>query len=316
LAGYETLPIAQIQRTGDRGGLPQLDTRYIPPLLAIDAWPPLGRDIVREIYDMVGKKLEVLSQIVTSRGLTLTSQEPGDLDRVFMLAQVNEAYATLGVLSFARGVHPFAAYTELCRIVGKLSIFGPDRRVPEVPQYDHDDLARIFAWVKERIEALLNAIRDDEYEQEYFVGVGLGMLVTLKPKWLNPDWKWYVGVAYENITDQECRELLAPDQLDWKLGSQSQVEMLFKLAKPGLHLVPLDRTPRSLPANRNWDYYEVSRDNAAWKDVQSTQTLAMRLRDALIVNRNDLQGQRKLIVNYRGKRAVLEFALFAVHLQS
>ena len=80
--------------------------------------------------------------------------------------------------------------------------------MPEVPRYDHDDLARIFIWVKERIESLLNSIRDYEYEQEYFVGVGLGMLVTLKPKWLNPDWKWYVGVAYENITDQECRELL------------------------------------------------------------------------------------------------------------
>ena len=78
----------------------------------------------------------------------------------------------------------------------------------------------------------------------------------------------------------------------------------------------MGRSPRSLPTSRNWDYYEVSRDNAAWKDVQSTQTLAMRLRDALIVNRNELQGQRKLIVNYRGKRAVLEFALFAVRMQS
>jgi hypothetical protein len=40
------------------------------------------------------------------------------------------------------------------------------------------------------------------------------------------------------------------------------------------------------------------------------------VRDALIVNRNDLEGQRKLIVNHRGKRAVLEFALFAVRMQS
>ena len=102
LGGYETLPIAQIQRVGDRGGLPQLDSRYIPPVLGIDAWPPLGRDIVREIYDMLGKKLEVLAEQVMSRGITLVSQEPGDLDRIFMLAQVNEAYATLGVLSFAR----------------------------------------------------------------------------------------------------------------------------------------------------------------------------------------------------------------------
>lgn len=316
LAGYELLPIAQIQRTGERGGLPQLDPNYIPPLLSIDAWLPLARDFVREIYDLIGKKIESLTELVISRGLTLASQEPGDLDRILMLTQLNEAYATLGVMTFARGVHPYEAYRELCRIVGKLSIFGRDRRVPEVPQYDHDDLARIFKWVKERIIDLLNAIRDDEYEQVYFAGLGLGMSVAIKPKWIDSDWNWYVGVAYENITAQECRELLAPDKLDWKLGSQAQVEMIFRAGKPGLHLVPLDRTPRSLPASRNWEYYEVSRDNAAWTDVQRTKSLAMRLREALIVNRGELEGQRQLIVNHRGKRAVLEFALFAVHLQS
>lgn len=314
LAGYELLPIAQIQRTGERGGLPQVDAGYIPPLLSIDAWLPLARDFVREIYDLIGKKIESLTELVISRGLTLASQEPGDLDRILMLTQLNEAYATLGVMTFARGVHPYEAYTELCRIVGKLSIFGSDRRVPEVPQYDHDDLARIFKWVKERIVDLLNAIREDEYEQVYFVGVGSGMMVTIKPKWLASDWKWYVGVSYDGVNEQECRALLAPKELDWKLSSQQKVETVFRLGQPGVHLVPLSRTPRSLPTRGSWDYYEVSRDNSAWQDVQSSQTLAMRLKETAIENRDDLQGQRKLIINHRGKRAEFEFALFAVHM--
>ena len=53
-------------------------------------------------------------------------------------------------------------------------------------------------------------------------------------------------------------------------------------------------------------------EGPAWRDVQATQTLAMRLRDALIINRHELQGHHRIMVHFRGKRAELEFALFAV----
>ena len=154
-SGYEILPIAQIQRAGEQEATPRLDDTYFPPMLAIDAWPALGRDIVRAIYDIIGKKIEVLSEQVVNRGITLTSQEPGDLERLFMLSELNAASSVLAVLAFAPGVHPLTAYVELCRIVGQLSIFGPECRPPEIPHYDHDDLAGIFRKVKEYILYLL-----------------------------------------------------------------------------------------------------------------------------------------------------------------
>ena len=134
LSGYELLPIAQIKRAGEGEAAPQLDDRYIPPLLAIDAWPGLERDIVRAIYDMLGQKIEVLSQQVINRGLSRDARDPGDADRIAMLERLNEAYALLGVLAFANGIHPLTVYTELCRLVGQLSIFGPERRVSEIPR--------------------------------------------------------------------------------------------------------------------------------------------------------------------------------------
>lgn len=312
IAGYELLPIAEIERSGPSGATPQL-TNYIPPLLAVDAWPPLARDYVRAIYDMIGNKLQLLTDQVLSRGLTLASQEPGDLDRLWMLAQLNEAYATLGVLTFANGIHPLAAYTELCRIVGKLSIFGKDRRVGEVPRYDHDDLERIFAWVRQQLDDLLHAIREQGYQQRFFVRAGLGMQVSLEPRWLNPDWQWYVGVSTSDLNEAECRELVSPGQLNWKLGSKDQVEIIFQQARAGLMLVPLDRTPPVLPL-RGWIYFEVGRQNEAWRDVQKTQTLAMRFRESLVYNGHEVGDERTLTVNFRGRRIKLQFALFAVQL--
>jgi type VI secretion system protein ImpJ len=312
ISGYEVLPIAQLERSGAREAVPQIDDKYFPPVLAIDAWPPLGRDIVRAIYDLIGKKSEVLGEQVVNRGITLVSSEPGDLDRLLMLSQLNIAYSTLGVMAFAFGVHPLDAYTELCRIVGRLSIFGPARRPPEIPKYDHDDLARIFRYIKEQIELLLESIRDYEYEQRFFVGEGKGMRVSLETKWLGADWQWFVGVMRGSLSEQECMALLSPGELDWKLGSAKQVDSLFEYGAEGLHLTPLPQSPRALPPGRDWVYYEVSRDNAPWKDVLQTQTLAMRLKDSLIVNRKELQGERKLVVSNRGKQVALQFALFAV----
>ena len=43
-----------------------------------------------------------------------------------------------------------------------------------------------------------------------------------------------------------------------------------------------------------------------------TQTLAMRLTDNLIVNRQQLQGERKIVVSAGGQQVSLQFALFAV----
>ncbi len=312
LEGYEVLPIAQVQRVGQQEAAPTLDVGYIPPLLAVDAWPPLGRDVVRAIYDRVGKKIEVLSEQVINRGITLGSQEPGDLDRLLMLSELNVAYATLGVMAFAEGIHPLRAYVELCRLVGRLAIFGPQRRTPEVPRYDHDDLAGIFYWVREQIELLLDSIRDYEYEQRFFIGEGKGMRVTLESKWFQADWQWFVGVARGGLNEKECLALLSPGGLDWKLGSARQVDALFQYGAAGLHLTPLPQAPRALPPRGDWSYYEVSRQDAAWKDVLETQTLAMRLKDTLIANRANLQGERKLVVVLGDRQAALQFALFAV----
>jgi type VI secretion system protein ImpJ len=313
LSGYEVLPVAQIRRASEEQAVPRIDPDYIPPVIAITAWPPLGRDIVRAIYDIIGQKIEVLSQQIANRGIGLEGRDPGDLDRVMMLTQLNVAFGTLAVLAFAQGIHPLVAYMELCRIVGQLSIFAPERRATDIPAYDHDDLAGIFLHIRQRIERLINAVRDYEFEQRYFIGVGMGMQVTLEPKWFNSDWQWYIGVNKGELSEQECRELLSPGQLDWKFGSSRQVEFLFTHRAAGLQLLLVDRTIRALPSRRDWIYFEVDRkDSAPWRDVQETQTLAMRLKDALIVNRDRLQGERQLVVSVRGKRVALQFAMFAV----
>src|SRR5262249_42086029 len=77
-AGYEVLPIARVQKSAGTNAVPELDVNYIPPLLACDAWKPLSHGILQTIYDVIGRKLELVSQQVVSRGITFDSVAQGD----------------------------------------------------------------------------------------------------------------------------------------------------------------------------------------------------------------------------------------------
>ena len=310
--GYEVLPLCRILRSGGEAAVPCIDPTYFPPMLAIDAWPPLGRDIFREIYYLLGNRLSSLSEQLSSREVTPSGLDPGDLERMWWLSELNQAYCMMSVLSSAPGVHPLLAYTELCRIVGQLSFFGPQRRPPEIPAYDHDDLATIFRRIRDEIQLLLKLIPTGGYLRRDFVGEGLGMKVSLEAEWLGSEWRWFVGVLRQNLDERECVALLEQRGLNWKLGSAQQVDELFRLGIEGLRLEKLAQAPQALPPRRDWLYFEVSRDNAAWKDVVSTQTLAMRLKDTMIANRKELQGEKKIVVSLPNKQVALQFALFAV----
>ena len=310
-SGYETLPIARVKRATVEEASPELDSDYIPPLLAVDAWSPLAIDYVRACYDKIGQKIEILSQRARHRRMSLSSQQPGDLDDLLMLMSLNESYAGLHCLSFANGVHPFVAYHELCKVVGALSVFGDTRTVSDIPAYDHDDLQRIFQWIRLRLDELLEIRQSLEYQQRYFVGVEQGMQVSIEPEWLHANWDWYVGVFSQNLSDAECRELLRPGKLDWKMASSQQIELVFRHGLPGIEQRELTQVPRALPPH-GWIYYEVQRGNSAWRDVLASQTLGLRFKEELIGNLAKLRGQRQLEVVLPTKRAVMEFALFAV----
>ncbi len=183
-SGYEVLPVARVKRSDMAEAVPELDATYIPPLLACDAWKPLEQHVLQPIYDRIGKKLELLSSQVVSRNISFDSGGQGDRSLFEQLRGMNEAYAPLGAMLFAQGVHPFDAYVELCRIVGNLAIFSAQRRADELPRYEHDDLAACFYRVKQQIDALLDIVVEPQYKERPFIGAGLRMQVALESTWL------------------------------------------------------------------------------------------------------------------------------------
>lgn len=310
LTGFEILPLARLTRSpGDAAGL-MLDPNYFPPALTVQSWAELSA-VMRTIFDLMGSRQKILCEVIREKNISLSSHSHGDADKMVLLQVLNQALGELNCLAFARGVHPLVAYTALCRIVGACSIFGEHPGLDSVPRYDHDDLAFIFRWAHDQIRRLIYAVKEDDYEQRYFVGSGPGMMVQLEPAWFGLEWDWYLGVDPINVSKDECLELLG-GKVDWRLGSSDQVHRYFVNLQPGVGLKSLTQAPGVLPSRGNWLYYRVRNDGIPWQHVQATQTLAMRVNTQHIANLDSLEGSRRLRLSVESKIYSLEFAIFAV----
>ena len=313
-AGYEVLPLARIEKSPSAEGTPQLDTTYIPPVLAGDAWAPLQAGILEPIYDRIGKKLELLAQQVVTRGITFDSQAQGDPLIFNQLRVLNEASALLGTLLFAQGVHPLRSYVELCRLVGQLAIFGGARRPPELPRYDHDDLGGCFYRVKQYIDTLLSELVEPGYQVRDFIGAGLRMQVSLEPVWLESIWQMFVGVE-TRLSAEECIRLFTRSGhqgLDMKIGSSERVDEIYRLGESGLKFAHSPRPPRALPSSPGLVFFQVNRESQAqeWQRVQKSLTIAIRLNENLIVG--DIQGQRILKIKAGAQTVAMQFKLYVL----
>ncbi|MFO0949010.1 MAG: type VI secretion system baseplate subunit TssK [Planctomycetota bacterium] len=311
-SGYEVLPIARIEKSSKAEAPPQLDLTYIPPILACDAWRPLADGILQSIYDRIGKKIELLANQVVSRGITFDSKTQGDTLLFEQLRELNEVYAYFGVMMFVEGVSPLAAYLELCRLVGKLAIFGAERRPLELPKYDHDDLGTCFYRVKQYIDALLDIVVEPIYKERTFVGAGLRMQVSLEPAWLESVWQMYLGVKSELDTEECIRLLTRAGELDMKVGSSERVDAIFRLGLAGLRFTHAPRPPRALPVIPGLIYFQINRESQQeeWRNVEKSLTLAIRVNENLIAG--NIQGQRVLVIKTVGTTTTLEFTLFVV----
>lgn len=305
--GYETLPIARIKRADRAEAAPELDETYIPSLLGADAWNPLTSNILHPVYDRLGKKIDLLSQQITSRAITFDSQGQGDRQLLEQLRVMNESFAPLGVQAFAQGVHPYDVYLELCRLIGRLSVFGVARRPPQLPRYDHDDLGTCFWRAKQYIDELLDIVIEPEYRERPFIGAGLRMQVSLEPAWLEAGRGLFVGV--QSPLSAEQTEKLLNRGLDMKLGSSDRVDEIFRMGKAGLKFAYADRPPRSLPQRPGLVYFQIDRaaQTEEWDAVKHSLALAIRLNENLITG--NIQGQRVLTINTGGQTLSLQFML-------
>jgi type VI secretion system protein ImpJ len=314
LAGFETIPIARLHRSSEMNGNLSIDPYYYPPCLTTRSWPSLDRDIMKELHDQLNQRSEFLRRHITERGINFSSQIAGALDRLMLLQSINQGLGTLNCLSFSEGVHPFVAYTALCEMVGRLSVFGADKSNGEMPRYDHEDLHTIFRWALDRIGALID-LGDEGYIQRFFKGDGGPRLrVALDTDWFTSRWRLFLGIHSIEMPATECLRLL-DSTVTWKIASADEVDFCFEKHARSLKLSLLKQAPPALPTQSGWTYFEMREDDR-WQSVRQSASLAIRVNKEQILNFSDLENNQTVILDAAGQRLPIELAVFAVRTKS
>ena len=271
-AGYETLPLLRIQRSGSMDATPRV-LAYVPPLLSCDAWPWLVERLDSLALQIQAKAGELAGQIA-GRGLAIQGHDGAEAERLLKLAALNEALPPLRTILAAPGVTPFAVYLELCRIVGRLGLFLPERVPAPVLPYDHEDIGGRFAALIDQIRQALRGVEASNLVVRHFTRDGDHLRVALEDAWLQADAQVYLGIETDR-SEAECDRLLT--KLDRSIGAALQVEELYARRVPGLTLSPLSRQPIDLQNFGGVAFFEIGREARTWAGVVRDRSLAIRL---------------------------------------
>ncbi|MCA9057582.1 MAG: type VI secretion system baseplate subunit TssK [Planctomycetaceae bacterium] len=304
--GFDAVPLMQLKLGATAEAPPQIDPDYIPPVLCQEAWPQVS-SFVRSVYDRLSATAEQLSRQMIDRGVAFGSGHREDFERILHLHALNTALGSVAPLPFTRGVHPFVIYTELCRAAGCLAIFRRERKISELPSYNHDNIAYCFRELRKLLDIEMGA--DAEYVRIAFAWQGLQMSVRLQSEWLEPDWAFYIGVE-STLSGTRVTELLSERKLDLKAGSSDEVDDIYRRGRRGVRIVPATETPRVFP-RQNWHYFRVDR-NEAWTNVERTLNLGIRFNEQMVEKQSNAANSVDVEDRDTGNLVTLAFSLFAI----
>lgn len=309
--GWESVPIAKLQRSERENAVPKLSSDYVPPLLNCGCWNGLTNDILLSITAQLGAFIKAQADYLRTHGGWSEANQPQIRRAINKLQAVNTAYPYLVQLVEARGITPFHMYSECCRLLGQLSLFRDDWQPPELPLYDHDDLGRIFRAVQLELNAVLRGEGPSQQVQRFpFIGVQEWLEVALDPNWFGGKQKFFVGVQ-SNLPPERLELLFSERWLDWKLGSTRTILQIYRNAEAGLRLTRVPGVHPSLPALQGVTYFEIDPTGPYWEQVQETRTLAMKVNDKYI--RGSFQGQNSItVIDPRKNPRDLKLELFVV----
>ena len=267
-----TLGIAHVvEKRADSSVL--LDRDYCPPCLDIRAATRLV-GYVDELLGLVPQRIEVLAA-------RLNQPEGSNAAQIsdFLLLQVlNRCLPLVRHLSTMSGLHPEQLYRDLASLAGELATFTrSDRRTATYPVYRHTALAQTFAPVLLDLRRALSQVMDARAiaipleEREY------GIRVAVLPDRELLRSATFILAVQAQIPTESVRSGFAPQV---KIGSVEKIRDLVNLQLPGIGLRLLSVSPRQLPFNAEFTYFELDRNSEYWQLLSHSAGFAMHIAGA------------------------------------
>jgi type VI secretion system protein ImpJ len=313
-SGYDSIPIVSLRRSANSQDGVEIVPGYIPPLLSAEASSVLKYTIVESLNDIIHRKLEAMSTGMGNGHLASGNRIFSDPALFIRLSLLNQAAAKLESLGNCMQLAPIWIYRDLCDLIGRLAILGisQNRKVGQLPKYNHQDLGPVFFALKRQIQELVESLEEPGYFERSFVGMATRMQVSLESNWLDPGWTLLIGVR-TNLEHSEALNLLSSSgPIDFKISSSERVDMLYRMGQRGLHFQSVSQVPEELKNIKNTVFLSLGRDAAAneWASVRNNLNLAVRFNESLLIG--SIHDQTTVQLRYSNRPIQMAMTLFAI----
>jgi type VI secretion system protein ImpJ len=268
-SGYTTLPVARIKETRDDGEI-ILDPTFIPPLLDVKSHLRVG-SILKETAGSLNLRAEALAGRIRDSGRQGTSE----IADFLMLQMANRMEPWLLHLSKVKPLHPVDMYGELLQLTGELATFSSlQKRPPELPEYQHDDLESCIHPLTQILNQYLSTVSETS-------AVSLEMVERK------------YGIFVSPITDRSLikkaifvlavKAQMKPDQIRSRFPSQAKIAPVEKIRDlvnaqlPGIGLQVLPVAPRQIPYHAGYTYFQLDTSSDFWPDLRKSSGFALHI---------------------------------------
>lgn len=259
-SGVVRVPLCRILRVNATGAV-QLDRQFAPPSLRSGAHP-LFQVMAREVQGIVaGRAMMLARRVDPARGGTdLASM----LD--FMLLQtLNSAGLIFAWLGADEERRPSDYYAELLRLLGAVSTFGRETRLPEaVEPWHHADPGRSLVRLTDMLRFILSDLSVDTAIALPLENRAVGLWVSLISDRVLLENARFVVMASASLESEQLRRILPGVT---KVAAAETVQEIVSLQLPGIPLRPLPVAPRELPYRSGTVYFELDRTSSLWQQL-------------------------------------------------
>jgi len=264
-----TMPVLRVRRNA-AGGF-ELDPRYVPPSLTIQASPVMFLHL-RRLLDVLQAKVDALYGFHREPSKNIIEFRSGDVASFWLLHTASGAYASLSHLMRHPGLHPERLFQRLLELAGALMTFSKGFTLTDLPAYDHANpgpsFFRLDHIIRELLETVIStryfAIALSEVRPSFHQG-------RLDAQQISASTNLYLGVS-ASMTPAELVEAVP---MRFKLGAPEDVEKLVLSAMAGVQLTHAPQVPAAIPVRPGSYYFAVEPRGSLYERMMQAQAVSL-----------------------------------------
>ncbi len=264
-----SLPLLRLKKTSTGGY--ELDGRFIPPCLSIQASPALSLHL-RRLLDVMQAKVDALYGLHREPSKNVIEFRSGDVASFWLLHTASAAFAGLSHLARHPALHPERLFERLLELAGALMTFSSTFTLADLPSYEHLNPGPAFTRLDQIVRELLETVISTRYVaiklQENIPSFHQGKLDSEQ---ITPATQLYLGVS----AAMPPAEIVDVVPARFKLGAPDDVDKLVLSAMPGVKLVHAPQVPAAVPVRPGSYYFTLEPRGSLYERMMQAQALSI-----------------------------------------